>query len=78
MLLKIVLCLSELASVAAQWVTFWWKEVVRVTINIELVRVGLVISVDQEHGTGVNHIVSVAATNPGIQVCYTAVFVNAQ
>jgi hypothetical protein len=43
---------------------------VRVTINIELVRVGLVISIDREHGTGVNHIVSVAATNPGIQVCY--------
>jgi hypothetical protein len=42
MLLKIVLCLSELASVAAQWVAFWWEEVVRVTINIELVRVGLV------------------------------------
>jgi hypothetical protein len=39
-------------------VTFPWEEAVRAFINIWLVRVGLVISIYREHGTGMDHIAS--------------------
>jgi hypothetical protein len=32
------------------------KEAVKASINIQLMRIGLVISVDWEHGTGMDHI----------------------
>jgi hypothetical protein len=48
-----------------------------VSINIHLARVGLVISVNREHGTGMEHIEPAPATHPVTQVGYTAVFVNA-
>ncbi len=46
----------------------------RVSINILLVRVGLVISVDREHGTELNHIASVTATHPVTQVGYIVAY----
>ncbi len=45
----------------------------RASINTQLVRVGLVISADLEHGTGMNHMTSEPATHPVTQVSYTAV-----
>ncbi len=47
------------------------------SINIQLVRLGLVILVDQEHGTDMDHIASASATNHVTLVGYTTVFVNA-
>jgi hypothetical protein len=44
--------------------TFLWEEAVRASMNIWLIRVGLLISVVQEHGTGRDHIVSAPATHP--------------
>jgi hypothetical protein len=55
-------------------VTFPWEEAVRVSINIWLVRVGLVISVDQEHGTEMDHITSVTATHLVTQVGYIVAY----
>ncbi len=43
-------------------------EAVRASINTQLVRVGLVISVDLEHGTGMDHMKSAPATHPVTQV----------
>jgi hypothetical protein len=43
-------------------VTFSWEKAVRASIIIWLVRVGLVISVDREHGTGMDHIASAPAS----------------
>ncbi len=37
---------------------FPWEEAVRASRNIQLIRVGLVMSIDQEHGTRMDHIVS--------------------
>jgi hypothetical protein len=54
-------------------VTFQWEEAVRASLNIWLVRVGVAISVDQKHGTGMDNVGSAPATH---QVGYTAVFVN--
>jgi hypothetical protein len=42
-------------------------EAMRAPRNIQLVRVGLVISVDWEHGTGVDHIVKAPATLPRLK-----------
>jgi hypothetical protein len=50
---------------------------VQVCITIRLVGVGLVISEDREHGTGKDRIASASATHCVVQVCSTAVFVNA-
>jgi hypothetical protein len=41
--------------------TFPWEEAMRVSKNIGLVRVGLVISVDRGDGTGIDHIMSALA-----------------
>jgi hypothetical protein len=49
----------------------------RGSINIWLVRVGIVVSVDREHGTGVDHITSALATHSVTQVDYVAVLINA-
>jgi hypothetical protein len=35
---------------------FLWEEVVKASINIQMVRIGLVISVDWEQGTGMDYI----------------------
>jgi hypothetical protein len=37
---------------------FQWKETVKASLNIRLVRFGLVMSVDQEHRNGMDHIAS--------------------
>jgi hypothetical protein len=42
-------------------------------INIQLVRIKLVISVDREHGTGIGHITPAATTYPVTQVGHTTV-----
>jgi hypothetical protein len=39
-------------------------------VRVGLVRVGLVISLDQEHGLGMDHIASALATHPMTQVGY--------
>ncbi len=44
-----------LESGAAKAGRFPWNETVKVSINIWLVRIGLVISVDWEHGTGMDY-----------------------
>jgi hypothetical protein len=49
---------------------------VRAYIDIQLVRVGLGISVDREHGTRMKGIMSAPATHPVIQLGYVAVLVN--
>jgi hypothetical protein len=48
---------------------------VRVSINTWLVKVGLVISLNHEHGTGMDCIASEPATHPMTQVGYTTVSV---
>ncbi len=50
----------------------------RESINIWLVRVGLVISVDRGHGTRMGHITSTPATHPLSQAGYISVPVNAE
>ncbi len=45
----------------------------RGSINIQLVRAGLVISVSQEHGTGMDHIVSAPATSRDLSRLYHCV-----
>jgi hypothetical protein len=57
-------------------VTFPWETAGRLSISILLGRVGLVISVDQEHGTGMDHITSTATTHPMTPVFYTAFLVD--
>jgi hypothetical protein len=42
-------------------------EELRASINIQLVRIRLVLSVDLQHGTGMDHIVSTLASLPGIK-----------
>jgi hypothetical protein len=58
-------------------VTFPWEEAMRGSINIWLVWVVLVVSVDREHGTGMDYIASASATHPVTQVGYIAVLINA-
>jgi hypothetical protein len=48
---------------------------VRAFIKTRLVRIGLVISVDQDHGTRMGHIASSPATDPVTHVGYTSVIV---
>ncbi len=47
---------------------FLWGGEMRMSINIQLVRVGLVISVDCEHGTGMDHILSALTTLPWLKL----------
>ncbi len=47
---------------------FLWGEEMRTSINIGLVRVGLMISVDREHGTGIDHILSSLTTLPWLKL----------
>jgi hypothetical protein len=56
---------------------FPWGEALRASFNIQLVSVELVISVDQEHGTGIDHIVVCASYTPVAQVGYIIVLVDA-
>jgi hypothetical protein len=55
-----------------------WAEPIRGTvtasINIELVRIGLVRSVDWKLGTGIDHIAPAPTTYPMTQVGYDTVF----
>jgi hypothetical protein len=44
------------------------KEAVKASINIQLVIIGPVVSVDWEHGTRMDHIASAPATHPVTQV----------
>ncbi len=55
--------------------TFLFEEAERASINIWLVWVGLVISVDREHGI-MDHIASAPATHPMAQVGYIAVLIS--
>jgi hypothetical protein len=48
----------------ARQCVFPWGEAMRASITIRLVRAGLVISVEREHGTETDHIVSTPATLP--------------
>jgi hypothetical protein len=60
-----VLSYSKLDSGAAKTGSHSHREeAVRAFINIQLVRVGLVISVDREHGIGIDHVVPAMATPP--------------
>ncbi len=43
-------------------VTFPLEEAVRASVNIQLVRVGLVISVDREYGNEIDHVTSALVT----------------
>jgi hypothetical protein len=45
------------------------------SINIRLVRIGQVISIDREHGSRINHIKSAPTTHSMTQVGHTAMFV---
>ncbi len=45
----------------------------KVSVNIQLVRIGLVILVDREHGIGMDHIVSAPTQDPMTQVICTTV-----
>jgi hypothetical protein len=49
-----------------------WDEVLKAFVNIQLVRIELVISVDQEHGTRIDHIVAAPPTHPVTQAGHTA------
>jgi hypothetical protein len=49
------------------------EEMVKVSVNIQLVRIGLVILVDREHGIGMDHIVSAPTKYPMTQVGCTTV-----
>ncbi len=53
---------------AAKKGSFPWEKAVRAPINTRLVRVGLVISVDREHGTWMDHIAYAPATHSVTQV----------
>jgi hypothetical protein len=50
---------------------FPWEETVKASLNIQLVSIGLVKSVDWEHGTGMDHIAPASPTYPLTQVGYT-------
>jgi hypothetical protein len=39
-----------------------WEEAVKASINIQLVRIGLEVSIDWEHGIGMDHIVPAPTT----------------
>ncbi len=66
---------SVLESGAAKRGGFPWGKVVKTLINTWLVRTELGISVDWEHGTGMDHIVAAPATHPATQVGHTAISV---
>jgi hypothetical protein len=59
-----------LESAAVRQDRFPWEETVKASINIRLVRIGLVISVDWEHGTGMDHIAPAPTTYPMIYVSH--------
>jgi hypothetical protein len=52
---------------------FLWKEVVKASINIQMVRIRLVISVDWEQGTGMDHIAPAPTAYPVTQEGYNTV-----
>jgi hypothetical protein len=66
---------SILESGAAKQGRFPWGKVVKTLINTWLVRTELGISVDWEHGTGMDQIVAAPATHPATQVGHTAIYV---
>jgi hypothetical protein len=49
------------------------EEMVNLSVNIQLVRIRLVILVDREHGIGMDHIVSAPIQDPMTQVGCTTV-----
>ncbi len=49
---------------------FPWEEMVKVSVNIQLVRIGLVTSVDWEHGTTMDCITPAPTKYPLTQVGY--------
>jgi hypothetical protein len=51
---------------------FTREEAVKTSMNPQLVGIGLVISVDCDHETGVDHILSASATHHVTQVVYVA------
>jgi hypothetical protein len=62
-------------SEAARRGTFSWEEMVKASIKIWLVRIGrigLVISVDWEHGTRIDHIAPAPTTYPVTEVGHTS------
>jgi hypothetical protein len=52
---------------------FPWEEAVKVSLNIQLMRIELMISEDWEHGTKMDHIMSAPTTQPVNQVGNTAI-----
>ncbi len=57
-------------------VTFPWEEAMRVSMNIQLVRVGLVIIIDREHGIGMYHNTCLHRHTPVTWVGYIITYVN--
>jgi hypothetical protein len=64
-----------LESGAARQARISREETVTASINIQLVRIGLVISVDWQHGTGMNHIAPASTACPMAQVGHTTMLV---
>jgi hypothetical protein len=70
--LKAVSCELALEPGAANG-RFPWEELVRASITIQLVNIGLVISVDLEHDTGIDNIAPSPTTFPVTEVGQTTV-----
>jgi hypothetical protein len=74
--LKIVLSGPVLESRATIKGRFLWEETVRVSINTQLLKIELVISVDQKHGTKIATLSGATATHPVTQVgCTSMTFI---